>query len=136
MISKFLDLFRKKKVKQIGFTTTNSDVGFTSKEELFEIIRKKPQVTHNEINALSHLYFDVTFKNTFYKFRNSVNYGQYFQIEDFYLITDISKTGLTDIVIVLRDVAMDTTMKIHISVKELNEVFESFVPDFNFMIKS
>lgn len=131
MIKKLLDFFRKKKVKSIGFTTETADIGFNSKEEIFKELRSKKQISHDELNVLSDLYFNVTFKNTFYRFRNSDNYGQYFQIKDFYLVTDISKTELIDITMVLHDDAFGTSLKIHVSVKDLNEIFENFVPNFN-----
>lgn len=132
MIDKFLSLFRKKKVQPLSFTTDTVDVGLESKELVFRKLRKKKQLTHTEINLLSHMYFDVTFKNTYYRFRNSGNYGQYFQIKDFQLVMDLSNTDLVDIIMVLHDAAFETSLKILISVKEINETMENFVPDFNF----
>lgn len=135
MISKLLAFFRKKKVKEIGFTTDTADIGFNSKEEVFKRIRKQKTIQHDDLNVLSDLYFNVTFKNTFYRFRNSENYGQYFQIKDFFLVTDLSNTDLIDITLVLHDEAFGTSLKLMISVKEINEVFENFTPNFN-MVKS
>lgn len=136
MIKRLLAFIRKKKVKQIGFSTETADVGFTSKEEIFKRIRKQKTIEHDDLNVLSDLYFNVTFKNTYYRFRNSDNYGQYFQIKDFLLVTDISNSDLIDITLVLHDEAFGTSLKLMISVKDINEVFENFMPNFNIVKNS
>lgn len=136
MISLFKRLFKKKsKVQAIGFTSESSSVGFPSKETVLNELKYKPSLTHAEVNVLSHLYFDVTFKNIYYKLRNADGYGLYFEIKDTQLITDHKTNELIDIILTLHDVSFNTSLKLTISIKEINEVFEGFVPDFNFVNK-
>lgn len=131
----FNRLFKRKQTMGVGFTTEPSSVGFPSKEDVLKEMKRKPFLTHAEINVLSHLYFGVSFKNIYYKLRNADGYGLYFEIKDTHLVVDQKNNKLLDIILTFHDVSFNTSLKLTISVKEINEMFEEFSPDFGFLNK-
>lgn len=131
----FLSSFFKKKQKlpEIGFTNESANEGGSSKDAILEQIRKKPKISHDDLNLLAHLFFNTTVqKNSYFVFRNSTTLtGEYYEIVSVRL--DVKNKNLADIFITLRDAANNTSLRLESSVKDFNEIFKPFVPDFTFL---
>lgn len=134
MISYFKKLFAKKPA-EVGFSSESAVVGFQSKSEMLLKMCKQKNVSHDDLNVLSHMFFDVTFPKTYYKFRNANGYGMYFEISGSELVTENRNRELKDIILTLKDSAFSTTLILKISVKEIMEVMEPFQPDFTALFR-
>lgn len=136
-MSFFKRFFKTKKpvVQEMSFTTDTATEGFNSRLDILNKLKNKPVISNEDLNVLSHLYFDITIKNTYYKLRNADSYGLYLEIKRSDLITDHETNELKDIILTLEDSAFNTSLKMVVSIKEFHELFVSFVPDFNFLYK-
>jgi hypothetical protein len=128
-------------MRSTSFTSEPVTQVIEPKEKVLKQLWSKGNLAHSELVTLAHMYFGVTFKNTYYKLRDMSAYGVFFEIKSYQLVIDkerFQKDGtfdLLDILLHLDDVSENTTLKICVSVKELDQLFESFKPDFSFLGK-
>lgn len=124
---------RKQKLPEIGFTNESAKEGGESKHVILEQIRRKSKISHSDLNVLAHLFFNTTIqKNSYFVFRNLTSLsGEYYEIVSIQL--DVENKNLEDIKITLKDAANNTSLRLDASVKDFNEIFKPFVPDFAFL---
>ncbi len=147
MISKlfnFLRFFRKPDLpmRTVSFTTEPVQTVIEPKEKILKEFWCKGKLSHSDLVMLTHMYFDITFKKSYYKLKEMSAYGLYFEIVSYQLVIDKEKfqenmtLDLVDVLLHLNDVSGNTSLKICVSVKELNDLFEVFIPDLSFLTKS
>lgn len=134
-LNKLLNMLKKHSIKlpETGFSTEPAVKGFDKKDVLASIAGKS-QITHDELNTLAHLYFNITIKNCLYTQRNVSGYGQIFEIVNVQVEHEDNKLG--DIIITLKEVGLDQMLLMTVSIKDFHEVFSEYTPNFNLTIHS
>lgn len=112
-------------VKAVGISTEPVSTGAISHAEMFKDIIKAPVITHANFVNLSRAFFDIDVDSNLFCFRSGGPYG---------LVMVISSVGVTsddagaiiDIKVHLADYSLDTSLRMSLSVKDLNEMFRPF----------
>lgn len=131
----FINSFKKPKsvIPTRSFTTEPVSKTIESKDKLLSELVQKQVLSHDELVTLTHMCFGVTFKKSFYRLKDFNAYGVFFSIISYQLVLNANKLEVDDVIIFLADTSGNTSLKMSVSVKQLNELFISFMPDFSFM---
>lgn len=115
----------KAEIKKVGVTCESASIGVDKQTDLFRSLDKSKNITHGVLVDLSKIFFNVDITGNMFCFRSGGPYGLVLIISSVSMISD-TQDNLDDILLELSDYSLNTSMKIKISVKDLEEMFKPF----------
>ena len=114
-------------VQNVGFSFDPATIGKNSQAELLKGVLESEQITHQDMCNLSKTFLNVEVKSNLFCFRSGGPYGLVMGIENVSVTKD--DLGRVDnIYLYLVDVTMDSSLKVYISVKDIDEMLRPFFP--------
>ena len=114
-------------VQPTGITTMDATEKVATHEDLVNSLLKNDQIQHEDVRNLSKTFFNVDLPSNLFRFKGGGPYGIVMQINDVHMVTNDDKK-LDNILLHMHDTGMGTSLRVTVSVKDLNELFVPMFP--------